>query len=284
MSTDPFHRAIRRILRPVVRAMIARGLTYPQLVPMLKELFIDEAEAHFRIDGRRLTDSRISVLTGLQRRDIRQHRSETPRTDPAEGQGPLPRVVARWQSDPIFRDGERPAALPRLAAEDRPDAPSFEGLVQSVGRDVHPRTILDELVRLGMVVHDRETEMVSLTGESFVPSRSESLLIGYYAANLGDHAAAAAANLMAAPAAGPFYERAVHYNKLAPASVDALETLATGLQQEALTRLNEAAQAAQARDAGTPEATLRFRCGAYFYRDTSAPAAPAEDPTPKEAE
>ncbi len=259
VSADRLRRSVMRVLRPLVRAMIARGLTYPPLTEMLKELYIAEAIRHFGIPGKRMTDSRISLLTGLQRRDIRQLRDAEPEDEP-KSVGPVPRVIALWTADPRFADAEGPKTLPRAGPG------SFEALVGEIGRDVHPRTILDEMVRLGLVQRLDDEDAVALTADSLIPSGNEGLLLAYFGANLGDHAEAAAGNLMAAPAPGPFFERAVHYNKLTPASVAKLETLARARQKAVLEEINAEALALQREEAGDPAARERFRCGAYVYR------------------
>ncbi|MBE3639850.1 DUF6502 family protein [Mangrovicoccus algicola] len=269
MSDGTFSKAIRRILRPLVRAMIGRGLAYPQLAEILKPLFIEQALAHYGLPGRRMTDSRLSVLTGLQRRDIRALRAagEAP-VPPGRGHGPIPRLVALWQGDPRFCDpAGAPRPLPRAAA----GGESFESLVAEIGRDVHPRTLLDEMLRLGLAVSEGET--VRLIADSLVPGRDSAMLLGYYAANLGDHAEAAAANLLAAPGPGPFFERAVHYNRLSPASLEALDALARDGQMQLLRALSAEALRLQRADIAAGSGTGRIRIGAFVYLE-----APEEEP------
>jgi len=264
VTAQLFRGAVKRILRPLVRAMIGRGLTFPQLSDMLKELYIDEATRSFGLTGRRMTDSRISVLTGLQRRDVKAHRiaSGEEETVP-RSMGPIPRVVTLWRSDPRFCDetGE-PKELERAGDS----GASFDALVAQIGRDVHPRTILDEMVRLEIASHDKDRDAVTLHADSLVPREDEVMLVTYYASNLGDHAEAAAANLLAAPKEAPFFERAVHYNKLSTTSVDALEALARDRQMTVLRELNAEALRRQREDAGSEEAVERFRVGAFVFR------------------
>ncbi len=121
-------------------------------------------------------------------------------------------------------------------------------------------------MRLGLAAHDPETDRVTLTGDAFVPSGDEAAMARYLGANLGDHAEAAVENLLAAPEPGPFFERAVHYNKLTAESLGELEALARELQAEALDAVNARALALQDRDQGSAGATGRFRCGAYIFR------------------
>jgi len=246
--------------------MIARGLLYPEAADLLKEIYVDVCADDFRLNGKRLTDSRISVLTGLQRKDIRgiRARLDAEHGDDGEiGAGPIPRVIARWTAGPPFASREgTPKPLPRTAGG---KGSSFDELVASVSRDIHPRTILDELIRQGLVLHDADADSLQLLREALVPSRDEEGLMGYFGANLGDHAEAAAANIGAAPEPGPFFERAVYYNQLSPASLKKLDQRARKLQSTVLAQLNRDALKLQEQDKGAKPASGRFRCGAYIY-------------------
>jgi len=265
-NPDPFRRALARVLRPLVLAMIARGIGFPVLTELLKRLYVEVAERRFGLAWRRMTDSRISLLTGLQRKDVRAQRAALMfdgGSDGAGGAGPLPRIIARWQAGPPFADKRgRPRALPR--ADDV--GPSFESLAASVSRDLHPRTMLDELVRLDLIRLDTDTDEVSLLAPAFLPGRDEAALAEYFGANLGDHASAAVENILVAPEPGPFFERAVHYNQLTPEALDELEVLARDLQGKVFATLNRRALELQGRDDGVPSAAGRFRCGAFIYR------------------
>lgn len=249
--------AIARLMRPVIRLLIARGVRFGELSDWLKAAYLSAAERHFRLDGKRLTDSRLHLLTGLQRKDIARLRAAEMPAD-APSAGPLPRVVALW----LARHGDGaggPASLPRQG-----QAPSFETLVAEVSRDMHPRTVLDELLRLGLA--RVEDDQVHLAGEAFLPAKDEAAMLGYLGANLGDHAAAAVENMLAAPEQGPHLERAVHYNRLTPEAVDELERLSRMLLTETLSKINARAAALQRRDRSKTGADSRFRAGAFVYR------------------
>ena len=187
----------------MVRVLIARRVRFPEFSDWLKELYLSVAERHFRLEGKRMTVSRASLLTGLQRKDINAIKARIGRAEPEPGAGPLPRVLAHWQAAAGYQDKTgAPSSLPRAAAQ----GPSFEALVAEVSRDIHPRTVLDELVRLGLVAP--ENDRVIPLSDAFLPSRDDTALLAYYGANLGDHAAAAAENVLAAPDPGPYFERA----------------------------------------------------------------------------
>jgi len=251
-----FQAALSRILRPLIRSMIARGLTFPKLSDLLKPLFVQCAEADFGLAGKRMTDSRISLLTGLQRRDVRAHRDQVFQST-EESTGPLPRIVTRWVSDEAWSEDGTPHTLPRTGA-----SRSFEALVHSVSRDMHPRTLLDELERQGVVAID--DDQITLLSDSYLPSGDDAKL-AYFAANLGDHSEAAAANLNEDKP--PFFERAVHYNQLSDASLATLETLAREKQHALMTELNAEANRLQQQDKQKAQAKGRFRFGAFIYTE-----------------
>ena len=261
--------ALKRVLRPLVRILIAKGVTAPALYRMLKELYVEVAAEAFRLDGKPLTDSRVSVLTGVHRKDVRSIRAQ-----PADAESPLERqvtvmttVVGRWLADPqtTGADGD-PLPLPRQAA----DGPSFDALVAAVNTDVRPRTILDELVRRGAVVLDEKSETVLLQAEALLPREAGEERFHFFARNVGDHMAAAVENTLTEDGPAPFLERAVFYNNLRADSVDVIEARARALAGEALGELNRlgfARQSADAESADGEPATERFRLGIYFYRE-----------------
>ena len=255
---SPLTGAIRRILAPVARLMIARGVRYQDVADRLKEAYLASAMRHFTPAGKRLTDSRLSVLTGLQRKDIKAIRARMAESADAPFlAGPLPRLIAHWRTLPEFRDADgQPAILARSGGT----GPSFESLAATVSTDIHPRSVLDELVRLGLV--EETGDGIALTAEAYIPGRDEAAVMGYLGANLGDHLLAATENVLS-EGSPPHFERAVHYNRLSPDALAELEALARQLQQEVLERLAARAMELQDRAGEDPSATGRFRCGAY---------------------
>lgn len=266
--------ATKALLRPLVRVLIASGATLPALVAALKECFVEVASRDFRLGGREPSDSRVSLVTGVHRKDVRairerSHPVSTPRTG-----GLAATVVGRWLGRPDHLDAEgRPRPLPRS---------DFDALVAGVSTDVRPRTVLDELLRLGLVAVD-EDDVVRLLADAFVPITGGEEMLAFFERNLHDHMAAAAGNLLAGPDGRRFLERAVYYNNLRPADVDRLEAEARTLALAALRHLNGLAlemQQAARDDAGAGE---RFRFGVYFFRDDTEPGGPDARAPGKEA-
>lgn len=262
MSDSPIRSAllsaIHRVLSPVVRVMLAHEITLPMAVELLKRVFVEVAERDFRLDKKGSTDSRISLITGVHRKDVKRLR-ELPHVE-----ADLPpkvslsaQIVATWITGREWIDENgSPRPLARLAK--RGDGPSFEALVASISQDIRPRSVLDEWLRLG-VVHISTDDEVVLTSNAFVPKDGVEEKLAYYGHNLGDHAAAAADNVLGI--SRPWFERSVHHATLSEAQIERLRLRAAELGMQLLTELHTMAE--QATDDG--ESTKRFTCGVYFY-------------------
>lgn len=269
-------RALSRLLRPVARLMIRRALPLGEVVALLKEALVETAESEAALPGKRVTDSRISLLTGVHRKDVSALRkrgvaplSSRTRSIPAT-------VIGRWLGDPALHDAEgRPVPLYRKAAD---GAPSFEALVEGVSRDLRPRTVLDELVRVGALEDDpSDGRRLRLAVDALAPSGEELAALDFFGANLGDHAEAATRNLAAERGAPRFLERAVYYNRLPEEAVLRLEATARRDAMALLSRLNAEAFEAQKRARDDDAARERFRFGVYFFKETEDAASRDSD-------
>ncbi|MBW0169312.1 MAG: DUF6502 family protein [Hydrogenophaga sp.] len=267
-------RALRQALRPLVKLMLAQGITYPYLTDLLKGLFVDVAERDFRLDDKPPTDSRVSLVSGVHRKDVSRLRPML-RTPGVLAPTVVPlgaQLAARWMGDARYlQDDGQPRPLARLASEGGEQ--SFEALVASVNNDIRSRVVLDEWLRQG-VVHLDEQGRVCLDAAAFVPTRGAEEKAFYLGHNLHDHAAATVHNVLGGEP--PFLERSVHYNELSAASIARLQKLAEQQGMKALLAMNKAAMEAEATDrALDPQAPRqRFTLGVYFY---SAPVSPGEE-------
>lgn len=271
-------RALQQVLRPLVRLMLARGITYTYLCDLLKALFVDVAERDFRLDGKTPTDSRVSLVSGVHRKDVSRLR-QLLRTPDAAAPTVVTlgaQLVARWMGHPLYQTSDGlPRSLARLASEGGEQ--SFEALVASVNSDIRSRVVLDEWLRLG-VVHLDADGRVQLNAAAFVPSRGADEKAHYLGLNLADHASASVHNLLGGEPA--FMERSVHYTGLSPASVEQLAVLSGQLGMQALLAVNQAAMAAEVADASAepaPAARQRMTFGVYFYAEPM-PAEPVPEP------
>jgi len=236
---------------PLARLLVARGVQFPDLVERMKLHYVEAARS---ITGGKVTDSRLSVLTGLQRRDITRLRAIEPQ-DPRPNH--LARLVALWRTEPPYQQG----GTPRRLAKNGPE-PSFETLARAVRRDVHPRTMLDTLLAAGTVTLDPESQEVRLVMTSYQPLAGSDDQLAYLAHNLGDHMSAATENVLGHKP--PHFERAVHYTELTADQLAELEAEYRAGQMALFEALSRRAAAMKALPA--PRGAHRFRAGGYFYR------------------
>ncbi len=267
-APDPLLRVLRGLVRPLVRTLIARGITAPAFYRLLKRVYVEVADADFRIEEQPPTDSRISLLTGVHRKDVREIRaSDEPSWEATRAKtATFATVLGQWMSRPDYADGD---GRPRTIARSGEPGKDFDSLVESVSRDIRPRTVLDELTRQGLVRETGEGRLEIVADAVLGPSSDEHKIV-FFAANVGDHLAAAAENLLSD--APPFLERAVFYNRLSEESVDRIEARARALSQGLLEELNREGGGLQAADRETGEGSERFRFGVYFYREGAAPS------------
>ena len=261
-----FVRAVERLLRPFVRAMIAHGLSYTQLIVQLKRMYVEVAEREFTIEGRRQTDSRITLLTAVHRKDVKRLRGAQRQPFAAPTRLSLHgEMIALWRGDPQFLDADgKPRALPRQAPD---GGPSFDTLVERVSKDIRGRVVLDEWLRLGLA--RLEGELVTLNAAAFVPQDGFDDLAYYFGRNLHDHIAAAEHNL--SRRGPPFLERSAYYDRLTPESVAALRARAEALGTEALLALNREALRLAGEDKDKPGADRRINFGVYFFAAPEEP-------------
>ena len=160
--------AAQAVLEPLARLAVARGLPFAVLEEAMKRAVVDAAaQAHPDLASHRRV-SRIATATGLNRREVTRlvHHDAPARARPRSLAG---EVFAHWRGTPAYRDAAgRPRALPRQGP-----APSFETLAQEVTRDVHPRSLLAELLRLKLAALDADTDTVTLLRDGFVPGGDE---------------------------------------------------------------------------------------------------------------
>lgn len=267
-------KALKRVCRPLVRLMLAHGITYPYLCELLKGVFVEVAERDFQIGDKPPTDSRVSLVSGVHRKDVSRLRGLLQASAPMESSVvPLgAQVLARWMGDPRYlqEDGQ-PRPLARFASE--AGELSFEALVSGVNSDIRSRVLLDEWLRLGLVELDAVSGQLALNAGAFQPPQGLQEKAFYLGHNLHDHTAAAVHNVLGL--GPPLMERSVHHEGLSPASVQMLAELSEQWGMKALLAVNKAAMKAQAQDRADPgfaEPGQRFTLGVYFYRDAARPA------------
>lgn len=274
-TTDSLLPEALAIVGPLVTWLIRSGVGYNEFVAALKPVFLAQAQEELTRQNQKPTDSALSLLSGLHRKDVRAFRETAALTlaqVKADGStwgkpSAANQVATLWLSL-----DEAPDALPLNGP-----APSFEALSRTISKDIHPRSMLQELQRLGMVREDQG--MVHLLRQAFVPQPTQKEARELFAGSVADHLKAGVHNLC--PSAHnsqqprKFLEQSVFADGLSPESVHTLNLLVNDLWAHVLQQVVQAATPLCAQDAEHPQ-PQRFRAGLFSFAEAESPHSPRE--------
>ncbi len=141
--------ACRAVLRPLASMMLKCGMTWKEFSDLSKSVFVEAASADYGIDGRPTNVSRVSILTGISRKEVKRQRDilESADLPVTRKTNDATRVLSGWHQDSNFLD---PNQTPLSLSETGP-GPSFAALCAKYGGDVSPTTMLKELLKTGSV-------------------------------------------------------------------------------------------------------------------------------------
>ena len=188
MGTDvksAIRHACRLLLRPTASLLMKCGMTWKEFSEISKSVFVDVASEEFGIRGRPTNVSRVSILTGISRKEIKRQRDllaaiEVPvlsKTSDAT------RALSGWHQDPDYLDDDgNPLPLPEYGP-----VPSFESLFGRYGGDTPQQTLLKELSHAGSIVVGADGKLVAKT-RYHMPSPMNEVFIQFLGTNLYDHA------------------------------------------------------------------------------------------------
>lgn len=148
---DHLRRALSQMFKPLVRLLIAQGVTHAEFSDTAKEVYVETALRHFETDGK-VNKSRVAILTGLTRKEVKNviDRAITSSQNGKQHSRPA-RVLTGWFSDPKFQGPYGiPLELPYESGGE--DVPNFVDLVRRHSGDMAPRQMLNQLIEAGSVV------------------------------------------------------------------------------------------------------------------------------------
>ena len=180
--------ACRALLRPVALVLLRGGVTWREFSALSKSVFVSVATDEFGIRGRPTNVSRVSILTGISRKEVKRQRDLLSKPDEvvaASKSSDATRVLSGWFQDERFRaeDGA-PLALPEAAET---DTACFEELFQRYGGDTPKQTLLRELLEAGSIGRDDKGHYVALR-RYHMPIAMDEGNVRFFGTNLFDHA------------------------------------------------------------------------------------------------
>lgn len=178
---ESLQKAVTQVLSPLVRLLLRHGVSHAEFANWAKQAYVNEASTHFGIGNKTPTVSRIAIVTGINRKEVKRIRDLPAEVNTGAAKyNRAVRVVTGWLQDQEFQDESgQPQTLIYGDADD-----SFNLLVKRYGGDVPARALLDELVRVGTATH--ESGRVQLQHKGYVPHESETALLEIFATSASD--------------------------------------------------------------------------------------------------
>jgi hypothetical protein len=260
-TSKPLSAAVLRLLRPLVRLLLRNGVSYGAFADLAKWVFVDVASKEFGVQGRKQTDSRVSVVTGLSRKEVARVKQIDAPDDAAAAKqyNRAARVISGWLRDSRFVNPQgKPAVLPFEG-----DGSTFSDLVRAYSGDMTARAILDELERVRAV--EREADgRVRLAVPAYIPSGSSADKLHILGTDVAFLMDTIEHNLQEGQEQ-PYFQRKVAYDNLPVEAIPKLRELTHKKGQELLVELDRYLSQ-QDRDANpSAKGTGRKHAGVGIY-------------------
>lgn len=204
--------ACRYLVKPLVMLLLRYGIGYREFSDVCKSAFVEVASAEYGLRGRPANLSRVAVLTGLSRKEVRKLRTKVRSSDglvEAHGLNPGSMVLRGWYSDPQFLSASG-TPIP-LSLKGR--APNLSSLVKRYAGDLPVGAVIGEMKRVG-VVEETESGRVRPVGSQFMPPNVDGQLFASGATSIHNLISTIRHNVSAAPGGSKYFERYAWSNYL----------------------------------------------------------------------
>jgi hypothetical protein len=202
--------AAREFMKPIVRLLLKNGVGFREFSEICKTTYVEVASDDYGIRGRSTNMSRVAVMTGLSRKEVRKVRNAISAGNASTpGQTRRPELVlSLWHTEPDYLDRRH---RPKRIRFDGAGA-TFCKLVTRVGGDIPPRAMLIELLRAGSVVE--EGEKLRAVSRSYIPEPHDPQAIVVAGRAIRDLASTIHHNLNCEDPEGRLLERHVYSERL----------------------------------------------------------------------
>lgn len=262
------------VLEPVIRLMLRVGITWKEFSELSKAKFVEVATADFGIRGRPTNISRVAILTGLDRRDVKKLRVAEP-TPAAKGyQSRASQILDAWHHDADFLTVDGKPAL--LAAEG--EGPTFAELVRRYAPALPATALLKELKAAAAVEQLGDGRVRALT-RVYVPKDVSAERLKLWSSVLADIANTIEHNLSREQDAPARFERRAVNLRVDRTALPEFRRLVEAEGQAFLERLDDWLSAHQVAADG-PDDGIRLGVGLYHIEDR-IPARRTRTPRPE---
>jgi hypothetical protein len=254
-----------------VHILLQHGIPCDVLSSVARQVYVQVAAKEFSLPGKKQTTSRISILTGLTRKEVRRIMT-TPKVEGQEATdryNRAARVVTGWTRDKAFHDKTgAPLALPIEGK-----TASFGALVRRYSGDLLVRSMLDELLRVGAVRRMKDGRL-RLQARFYVPEQGEVEKLHILGTDTADLIATIAHNLNRQ--AAPRFQRKVMYDNVPVEAVQEFQRLSANRAQAFLEHIDRWLSKRDRDVTPIVKGTGRKRVGigVYYFEDDVESAQP----------
>ena len=158
--------SLLQALRPIARFLMKAGIGYREFSEIAKCAFVDVSTKDYGLRGRPTNISRVAVMTGLTRKEVKRLREKIAAGKHADATRLIPpaEILEKWHNDPDYLDASgRPIEI-----EFDGDGPTFSNLVKKYGGDIPPGAMRTELKRVG-AVEETDSGLLNVKKRYFRP-------------------------------------------------------------------------------------------------------------------
>lgn len=255
--------ACRRLLQPLVRILLRYGMSYGEFSEVVKSVYVEIAREDFTPPGEKPTDSRVAILTGLTRKDVKRLREAGGEPKTSSNVNRATRVLSGWYQDADFTgpDGQ---PIP-LILEGKLD--SFTALVRRYSGDMPPKTMLEELQRVHAVERTDDGK-IHVLSRAYLPDYDDPSGIHELGAALHDLAATIDHNLNPQRRGAHYFQRMVSNERVRARSLPVFRRIVGEHGQQLLETLDDWLNAHEVSGAAHKDKAVRTGVGIYFFQDT----------------
>jgi hypothetical protein len=256
--------ACGRLLEPIIRFLIRNRVSWKEFSELAKVTFVQVATSDFGISGRPTNASRVAILTGLDRRDVRKLRAAiTENQPPARGYiTKAAQVLDAWHHDPEFIDGnKRPRSLALHGG-----GPSITTLVRKFAPGLPPVAMVKELRAAGSIAELPDGTWRPLQ-RHYIPRYMSEEQIRLWSSTIEDLASTIGYNLTRAEGKPTLFERRAVNRRIDPSSMPAFKAFLEQEGQQFLERVDDWLSAHEVA-AEADNKAVRLGAGIYQIQDS----------------
>jgi len=257
--------ALGRLLEPIVLLLLKSGVTWKEFSDLAKVKFVQVATGEFGIRGRPTNASRVAILTGIDRREVRKLRlaaAEQPTFEPGFMSKPT-QVLDGWFHDPDFRSASgQPRDLPVSEGDG-----SFTALVRRYAPGIPPVAMIKELGAVRAIEHLPDGHVRALK-RNYIPRELTDNQIRLWGSVLQDVGTTVGHNLSREEADLPRFDRRAISLRVDPKALPEFREMLEREGQAFLERVDEWISAHEVQSSLNEQGkAIRLGVGVYHIQD-----------------